>query len=306
MEAVIVLKKASSDSPSGRSVRPLGGVSGISRLRTGLDRSAKIWFAASVTIGAVLAIVLHAIVGNFIVDTDELSYGALGRTLGPEVIGSIWALLAFSASALVFYRYQPRIRGTGFWKGLRYGTAVAFLWLVGMLEGVSLFGNPLANEFLIGLSDALPMMIMSILLGLFVFRSNNSAAGYPSHVRLVPTLVTIILVFLAGRYLGYISGIVNSGHSDYPVQTFVWTLLMGLSVGVAFLLLWDAALDASTIRTATRFGVWIFGVNWVVFMVFIPLLFEGVLVDFLARVSLDIVVVVFGCYMALRWWHLND
>jgi hypothetical protein len=256
-----------------------------------------------VVIGAVLAIVLHAIVGNFVVVADELSYGVLGRALGAEVVASIWALLAFSGSAYVFYRYHMAISGAGLWKGLRYGSAIALLWLVGMLEGVALFGNPILAEFLVGLSDAVPVLIMSVLLGIFVFRSGHLATEPSSHVRSVPALLTIALVFLAGRYLGYLSGIIGTGHSEYPVQTFVWTLMMGLSVGVAFLLLWNATFNSSTIRSAAEFGFWIFGINWIVFMAFIPLLFEGVVVDIITSVSLDIIVVILGCYTALRLWN---
>jgi hypothetical protein len=272
----------------------------------GLNRSARVWIAASVVFGAVLAIALHAVVGSFVVVANELSFGVLGRTLGAEVVASFWALLAFSGSAYVFYRYHTTINGAGVWKGLRYGSAIALLWLVGMLEGVALFGNPIHAEFLVGLSDAVPVLIMSILLGVFVFRSGSVATELSTHIRPVPALITIAVVFLAGRYLGYISGIIGTGHSEYPVATFVWTLLMGMSVGVMFLLLGNATFTSSTIRSAARFGFWIFGVNWIVFMAFIPLLFEGVVVDVMVRVSLDIVVVMLGCYTALRLWNRSD
>jgi hypothetical protein len=288
--------------PSDASIHSVGEVPSTGERRERLTRSAAVWMTASVIIGAVLAILLHAIVGSFVVVANELSFGVLGRTLGAEVVASIWALLAFSGSAYVFYRYHTTIRGAGMWKGLRYGSAIALLWLVGMLEGVALFGNPIHAEFLVGLSDAVPVLIMSILLGVFVFRSGTVEFIESGRLRAVPALLTITLVFLAGRYLGYVSGIIGTGHSEYPVQTFVWTMLMGLSAGVAFLLLWHATLKSTKFRSAAEFGFWIFGVNWIVFMAFIPMLFEGVIVDIMVRVSLDIVVVILGCYAALRWW----
>ncbi len=260
-------------------VGPSGEISGTIRRQNGLNRSEKVWFAASVLIGAVLAIVLHAIVGSIVVVADELSFGVLGRAFGAEVVASVWALLAFSGSAYVFYRYRTTIPGNGVWKGLRYGSAIAFLWLVGMLEGVVLFGNPIHAEFLVGLSDAVPVLIMSVLLAVFVFRSDTVEFVQSDRLRAVPVLLTISLVFLAARYLGYASGIIGSGHSEYPVATFLWTLLMGISVGVVFLLLWNATLSSSTVRSAAGFGIWVFGVNWLVFMAFIPMLFEGVFVD---------------------------
>jgi hypothetical protein len=227
----------------------------------------------------------------------------LGRTLGAEIVASIWALLAFSGAAYVFYRFHTNIRGIGVWKGLHYGSAIALLWLVGMLEGVALFGNPIHVEFLVGLSDAIPVLIMSVLLAIFAFRPDSISTEQSAHVRSVPALVTIAAVFVAGRYLGYISGLIGTGHSEYPAQTFAWTLLMGLSVGVAFLLLGNATFTSSTTRSAARFGFWIFGVNWIVFMAFIPMLFEGTVIDVITRVSLDIILVVLGSYMVLRHWR---
>lgn len=303
MDEVVVVKDAHSKAQYDATLPPAAGVANSDFPHSRLSRSARIWFAGAVVIGAVLAIVSHAVVGSFVVVANELSYGVFGRTLGAEVVASIWALLAFAGSAYVFYRYHRSIRGAGVWKGLRYGSAIALLWLVGMLEGVALFGNPIHAEFLVGLSDAVPVLIMSLLLGIYVFRSDSVVTGRSRHVRLAPAITTIALVFLMGRYLGYTSGLIGSGHSEFPIQTLVWTLLMGVSAGVAFVLLWEAVSEPSVVRTAVRFGIWIFGINWLVFMIFIPMLFEGVFVDVIARVSLDIVAVTIGCYLALRPWH---
>lgn len=84
---------------------------------------------------------------------DTPNYSSLAKLLGTEVTATLWALFAFSGVAYVFYRFQNTIPGVGFTKGLRYGSAIALLWLFVMLEGVSLFSNPLINEFVVGLSD---------------------------------------------------------------------------------------------------------------------------------------------------------
>ncbi len=297
---------AGTRAPNSSSIPSVSDVSNSRERQERLTRAKWLLFAASVLTGAVLAIILHAVVGSFVVVADELEFGVLGRALGAEVVASFWALLAFSGSAYVFYRYHQTIPGEGFWKGLRYGSAIGILWLVGMLEGVALFGNPIHAEFLVGLSDAIPVLIMSILLGVFVFGSGDPSTGLPGRVQPVPTLLTIALFYLAGRYAGYLSGLIGSGHAEYPVQTFVWTLLMGLSAGVVFLLLWNATISSSRIRSAASFGFWIFGINWIVFMAFIALLFEGTLIDVATRVSLDIAAVILGCYVALRWWQRID
>lgn len=58
-------------------------------------------------------------------------------------------------------------------KGLRYGTAIALIWLFAMLEGMSLFGNPIINEFIVGLSDAIPVFVLSILLSKLQIESES-------------------------------------------------------------------------------------------------------------------------------------
>jgi hypothetical protein len=279
--------------------------SDLSSLRD-LDRSARRWFVASVLIGAVLAIVLHAVVGSVVVVANELEFGPLGRTFGAEVVASVWALLAFAASAWVFYRFHRGIRGVGWERGLRYGGAIGLLWLVGMLEGVALFGNPLHAEFLVGLSDAIPVLLMSILLAVFVLKPNVIRPDHSARLRTVPVLLTISVMFVIGRYIAYLSGIIGSGHSEYPAATFVWTLGMGMSAGIAFLLLWNAVMSSSIRRTAATFGLWIFGVNWFVFMLFIPMLFEGTFVDVMLRVTIDIVAVGLGSYLALWLWQRSS
>ena len=64
----------------------------------------------------------------------------------------------------MYWNIKSEIPGEGVKKGLRYGTAIALLWLFAMLEGVSLFGNPIIKEFIVGLSDAIPVFGLSILL----------------------------------------------------------------------------------------------------------------------------------------------
>jgi hypothetical protein len=51
-------------------------------------------------------------------------------------------------------------------------------------------------------------------------------------------------------------------------------------------------------RGAVTFGLLIFGVNWAVFLVFMPFLFSGFLVDVLSRIAIDVFLVTFGCYLS--------
>ncbi len=70
--------------------------------------------------------------------------------LGIEITASLWVLFSFSGVAFVYLKIRNEMPGEGVKKGLRYGTAIALLWLFAMLEGVSLFGNSIINEFVVG------------------------------------------------------------------------------------------------------------------------------------------------------------
>ena len=111
-----------------------------------------------------LDIVLHIVTSSYSTIPENPNFSLVASILGTEITASLWALFAFSGVAFVYWNIKSEIPGEGVKKGLRYGTAIALLWLFAMLEGVSLFGNPIINEFIVGLSDAIPVFGLSILL----------------------------------------------------------------------------------------------------------------------------------------------
>lgn len=118
----------------------------------------RVKYAAIIVICVVLDVGLHVATSAYSTIPETPNYSTLAKLLGTEATAILWALLAFSGVAYVFHRFQDTIPGVGFSKGLRYGSAIALLWLFAMLEGVSLFSNSVINEFVIGLSDAIPVL----------------------------------------------------------------------------------------------------------------------------------------------------
>jgi len=111
-------------------------------------------------------IFMHIVTGPFSTMPSDPDFSFVADILGTEITASLWALLAFSCVSFVYLRNRDEITGKGMVKGVRYGMAIAMLWIMAMLEGVSLFGNPLINEFVVGASDAIPVFILSILLSM--------------------------------------------------------------------------------------------------------------------------------------------
>jgi hypothetical protein len=58
-------------------------------------------------------------------------------------------------------------------------------------------------------------------------------------------------------------------------------------------------------RRAVTFGFVIFGVNWAVFLVFMPLLFNGFLTDVLSRIAIDVLLVTMGCCLSSKLLGIN-
>ena len=122
----------------------------------------KVKIVAIVLVSVVLDIVLHVVTSSYSTIPENPNFSYIATILGTEITASLWAILAFSGVAFVYWCIRNEIPGEGVKKGLRYGAAIALLWMLAMLEGVSLFGNPFINEFVVGLSDAIPVFVMSV------------------------------------------------------------------------------------------------------------------------------------------------
>lgn len=232
---------------------------------------------------------------------ENPSYSIVAKSLGVEVAASLWALLAFSGAAYVYFQIRHAIPGKGIENGLRYGLAIALLWLFAMLEGVALFGNPLISEFVVGLSDAIPVFTLGVLLGLLISESGETVAVQPLALREKLKAVAVFTgIFLIGRYVAYFAGVIRSGLHTSPFYTFLWTMLTGACIGVVCILVGNLGNTRFLERRAARFGFLVFGVNWATFLVFMPLLFSGYLVDVLSRIAIDVLLVTVGYYTTGR------
>lgn len=263
-------------------------------------RLAKI--VATILICVLIDIGLHLVTNEFSTMPENPNYSKLVEMFGTEIIATIWALLAFSSAAYVFYRLLSSIPGAGLKKGLRYGSAIALLWLFAMLEGVSLFGNSVINEFVIGLSDAIPVLVMSILLSLQKAYKKEITLLKPFTLRQkIIALGVFSGIFLCGRYLAYFTHVIKSGYQTSPFNTFLWTLLMGANIGIIFILLGNSINKLSSKLRAIKFGFFVFGVNWATFLAFMPLMFSGYLIDVIFRIILDTILVSIGYYFTITF-----
>jgi len=262
-----------------------------------MRKSVKI--VAVVIVCVLLDLVLHLATSVYSTAPKNPQYSIVAISLGMEITALLWAIIAFSGAAFVYFQAKGSVLGEGKEQGLRYGFAIALLWICAMLEGVSIFGNPIINEFFTGLSDAIPVFIMGILLSLL--KPQKEKEIYVSRYTWGGKAVVIAAfaaTFVLGRYIAYCAGLIRSGYQTRPLNTFLWTLLMGVCIGVACVLLGDTGKLPSLKRRAAKFAFLIFGINWATFQLFMPLLFSGYLTDVLFRIVIDTTLVTIGHYLS--------
>lgn len=265
-----------------------------------MRKNKAIKYITIVTLCAILDMMLHAITSKIIPGPEISNLNSLSKTIGVPLVALVWVFIAYPSVAYVFHRYEDKLSGIKREKGFCYGSLIGFLWLWGVIESSSISGTTLIYETFGGLSDGLPIMLMVVLLGAFTIK-RNSLENKNKTINLVnifPSIFIFTVVFLAGRYLLYVTKFIVSGYEIRPYATFIWTLLMGTFIGIMYVLLGRATKSSSTLLSAIKYGVIIFGINWTIFQLLIPLVFEGALVDIIRRCVSDILWVILSYYLA--------
>jgi hypothetical protein len=202
-----------------------------------------------------------------------------------------WELLTFGILAMVFVFIQDKLPGKRQIKGLLYGLPFAGLYLIGMFESVLLFDSSMFNEFLMGLGDFIPILLMGILLGIFAGTDNTQIKQKND----ILSIFIISIFYITGRYFAYSLLHIQSAYITRPIETFIWTLFQGLCVGTIFFNLQSGIKGNSVVSQSLYFGLVIFGSNWLMNHLFIAVVAE-LSADLFIRAGTDILFVMTGVY----------
>lgn len=215
-----------------------------------------------------------------------------------EAAAGMALLIDFLALSVFFVFIQGDLAGNKLSKGLRYGIAFAGLWFVGMFETNLTLGTSLADSVWMGAIDGVALMLLSVLLGLLVATDDGPVQGATGAI----VIPTIAVAFLIGRYLVDVVFGIHAPYETAPLMTFAWRVGMGLWIGVMYRLLGTGVKrEYSLIQHALWFGGALFGVNWLLFACFTPLIVDIPWTDVLTH-GMDIVFVVAGIaiYQGMR------
>ena len=261
------------------------------------------WLKASgaVIVGLVLDIAAHGLVPNA---TGALSADGV-QVLAPSAIVTVglmvpallgFLLITFGLLEVVFVMLQSELPYGKWLKGFVFGMSFGGIWYLGVLESTLVLGTAFGRELVAGLSDAIPILVMCVLLGGLVGTQGRARRRQPGSTVLAVPIVA--LCYLMGRYVAYLVFNIESGAAGHPVGTLVWTSAMGLCVGLMYWLLEPGLGEASPARRAIVFGGVVYGIDWALFNFFLVVLFQMNTLDLMTRVGVDVFSVMLGVLIA--------
>jgi len=262
--------------------------------------SRKIKYIGIVTFSAILCIFLHLITPLALTsETPENTLSALALLLGIPLTALLWAGIAYSCVAFVFYLIEDRIPGKKGARGFRYGISIGALWLLGYVMCVPKFGNPFLTEFVGGLCDAIPVVVMGWLLGLFTTKKDltDTSNTYNKNQSVIGIVIFMLFFFIA-RVSSYFMNIIDIGFQVNTVYTLVWTIVMGFCLGIVYMLLGKTITSSSALVSASKFGFLLFGLTWGIFIMFFPLMLKGQLINTILMFLIDTLSVTAAYYFS--------
>lgn len=213
--------------------------------------------------------------------------------------------MLFFSVAFWYYTYEKNILTTKINKGLALGLAVGGIWFIGMIESsvMSNFTSFIA-ETVMGFCDTSPIVLLVVLLNKFTVSRSSSVNIETTNIdiswarkRNIISIIIFTVIFVSIRYIFYLNEFITSGYIIKSIPTFIWTICMGACIGVFYIIFKESVKGKSLLLRSVNFGFIIFGIPWFVFLAFIPMEFEGTLIDVILRCLCDGVSALLGYYL---------
>ena len=245
-----------------------------------------------VLVSVIVDILLHQIISITMADIFAPSI-FVERGWFPQVV-SIALIVTFGALAAVFVLIQENLPGKKLSKGLWYGISFAGLWLIGFIELCTAFGTSFTTEVLNWLPDGVPIILMSVLLGIYTASDSDPATGNKKKGKVTPVLV-IAAFYFGGRYFAY--WVVGTDAGPDPFLSFLWTLAMAVWMGIMYMALGAGSRGHSPTTRALWFGGVVLGIDWFIYHLFMLIFYRMPVLELIIRPGVDVLFVVLGVYI---------
>jgi hypothetical protein len=268
------------------------------------DKKARWKLLAIVCVGVVLKVIQLPFLEDPLAEVFPLR---MIKNVAVTPLALILIILSYLFFSMIFIAFQSKINGNKVVKGFVYGTLFGVLWFYGMIEMAIIHHTSFTQEIVYGLGDALPFVIMGILLGMFFGSSSNSEVVSIPFKKHAVSIMGMAIIYVIGRYFSYMVIGGGSSYIDRPVETFAWTLGNGLLIGILYYFMKGALHHYPLFKRAVLFGLVIFGMDWFIYNLFVPIIYDIPLLDmvqsYVGRSIPDILFVcvgVFGIEKALK------
>lgn len=246
---------------------------------------------------------LHALIPTTVPLTEDVLTPVVIKL---SFVGTVilYFLVTYSIITAVFLRYQGRLWGSKFMRALLFGSLVGGGWWIGMIESVFALGTDLLGEFLTGLLDFVPIVLLCLFLGAFIVEEGKREGG-PGKAGLQGAFTSIcifLVVMVVGRSLRHlVTGVGYDGGLTVPV--IIWMALFALVISLNFQYMKSAIINASFWKPAAHFTLVLFGLHYLMFVYFMPLIFKGTFMEFTVVLLYDLILVFLASLLSLRFDH---
>jgi hypothetical protein len=233
----------------------------------------------------------------------------LVRTLGFEIVASLYFLMIYAHNAIVTAVFGRRSELSNKQIGLRFGVCFALIYLFGMQE-VVIKSSPFAAwgidfviyQFFGGTGEAVAALLLCVAISIFVIekKEHTQIKNLMPFRDKVSAILLIASAFTTIRTIGYETGIVYSNIDSSPVPVYSWTVLFGIILGFCFIVIYPVyCKQQSPVILSVKTMIITIGLSWIIFNLFIGLIFAGALAELLLRGGLDVLAV----FLAVLLWR---
>ncbi len=219
---------------------------------------------------------------------------------------TLFGLIAFGLLAIVFVMIQDGLPGSKTMRGLIFGVLFGGMWAVYLLEPLPhTEGLPLFDILAYPMADSITIILLGMMLGRFI-GTNSKVKEKERFGSSSVKLLAVPIVFLIGRLLSYNIIHIYSSYAGKPIDTMAWVAATGLWIGIMYLLLESGIMARPPHLKAVYFALAVYGIDYFLFNLFLPIVFNyklwpiGALLsyaDLFVRCAMDIISVAVGIYI---------
>jgi hypothetical protein len=242
------------------------------------------------------------ILGHIIDGTQlpKLPLSIISQTIGTRATVVIYFIIWFSILSLIVLYTEKWLSGSKLIKGVKYGIAFGVMMYFAACETNTIYGTPLIDDIRIAVADSIAFIIFGVLAGKTFGTDSPDKQQAWAKTNLFPIL-TIMIFYIIGRYFAYSILRIESGYTERPILTFIWTLCMGLSFGIMYLLMGKNIKD-NAIKKAMIFGLLIVGPIALFGNLFFPFEYQSsfavMIPDYIVgRSIVDMVFIILGVFL---------